>query len=302
MRRETQRITAQLVGGLGNQLFVLAAGLLTAQRIGVDAEFDVSRIVGKHNKHSVSISSFNLPVLTVNSLTDYSKTRRFSIRLSLLVGRLFNGGKVQFPGAHPTFTAPLNGFDEDVLSVRPGTYMRGYFQSWRYHAELKMLGAWPSIDLKSPSNWYLQQQAALQQKRVLAVHVRRGDYAEQGTDWGMLHQNYYERAVKIALTNEDFDELWIFSDSVEVAKEMFVTFDELPIVHISPPTGSDAAESMILMSKAKGIVIANSTFSWWAATLGNHSFVVAPDQWFRNLPAPIDLIHPHWTCAPSVWL
>jgi hypothetical protein len=56
------------------------------------------------------------------------------------------------------------------------------------------------------------------------------------------------------------------------------------------------------MSLASANVIANSTFSWWAAALNqNKGFVVAPDKWFRGLEDPKDLIPPDWILVKSQW-
>jgi hypothetical protein len=55
------------------------------------------------------------------------------------------------------------------------------------------------------------------------------------------------------------------------------------------------------MSDATGIVIANSTYSWWAAKLGRAKQVIAPEQWFRVGIAPRDLYPGNWQLVPSAW-
>jgi hypothetical protein len=35
-----------------------------------------------------------------------------------------------------------------------------------------------------------------------------------------------------------------------------------------------------LLLECKGSVIANSSFSWWGAFLGNHNNVIIPKNWF----------------------
>ena len=41
---------------------------------------------------------------------------------------------------------------------------------------------------------------------------------------------------------------------------------------------------MMLMSKCKHNIIANSSFSWWASWINNYDekCIIAPDKWFNN--------------------
>ena len=56
------------------------------------------------------------------------------------------------------------------------------------------------------------------------------------------------------------------------------------------------------MKFAKVFVIANSTFSWWAANLSiNDSLILAPNKWFRSAPDPADLVPPNWKLIDTGW-
>jgi hypothetical protein len=59
--------------------------------------------------------------------------------------------------------------------------------------------------------------------------------------------------------------------------------------------GLNSWQVLKLMSQAEGFIIANSSFSWWAATLGSeqNQKVVAPKIWFKG-NSPVDIHDPAW--------
>ena len=57
------------------------------------------------------------------------------------------------------------------------------------------------------------------------------------------------------------------------------------------------------MSLSKVIIIANSSFSWWAAKAGvEKELVIAPSPWFRKLETPTYLIPDSWNQIKSSWM
>ncbi|MCX6713678.1 MAG: alpha-1,2-fucosyltransferase, partial [Candidatus Vogelbacteria bacterium] len=57
------------------------------------------------------------------------------------------------------------------------------------------------------------------------------------------------------------------------------------------------SQELVLMSKCKHNIIANSSFSWWSAWLNQNpnKIVIAPDIWFNNNSIRIeDIIPPSW--------
>ena len=76
--------------------------------------------------------------------------------------------------------------------------------------------------------------------------------------------------------NSDDLKYYFFSDDHEYVSE---TFDDMDKVIVS---GQCAVNEMFLMSNAKYNVIANSTFSFWAAALNaNKKGVVAPKYFLK---------------------
>ena len=114
----------------------------------------------------------------------------------------------------------------------------------------------------------------------VAVHVRRTDYAVY--DW-ILEPAYYDRAFKRMRKRIKDPKYYIFSDDPEWCK------DNLPdgtIVHMKE------LEDFWLMSKCKNQIIANSTYSFWAAYLNDNpeKVVIYPKNWNIAIQHPVDCL------------
>jgi hypothetical protein len=132
---------------------------------------------------------------------------------------------------------------------------------------------------------------------MIAVHVRLGDYLEQRgshgdlvTGWA-LPRDYYVRALSRYPSSVP---IALFSDDATAAARL------LPRAPTWTSTAGSAALDMFLMSAFPRIVIANSSFSWWAAWLNRQpeKEVVAPEYhigWQRRRWFPADIKVEGWT-------
>jgi hypothetical protein len=281
-------ITAQLVGGLGNQLFTYYAAAALAAKRSVPLRIDPSR-----SAHGVSAQVFNLPGEWLPDRADgTSHGRRHS-----LVSRLTRRITRQVPalgGLLRYYESREPGEDPHLLEQGPGTTIRGYFQSWKTVEAAYRLGAKKELSLKSPSDWLVtaQQQAAVEDP--IAVHVRRGDYASSGV-FGLLSAEYYGEALERLRRRGLRGPIWLFSDDPEVAVEII----DAPCEVMASPVGPQ--EELLAMSRAAAFVTANSSFSWWGAWLSGSKHVVAPGEWFKESPEPAGLVPPWWTRISSRW-
>jgi hypothetical protein len=114
--------------------------------------------------------------------------------------------------------------------------------------------------------------------------VRRGDFVSLN-DAAQLHGlcsvDYYRRA--IGLVRDRFPEclFLVFSDDPQWARA------ELPLERSAVfVAGNDAnpERDLALMRACKHHIIANSSFSWWAAWLGYSpgQLVIAPSPWYAS--------------------
>lgn len=124
---------------------------------------------------------------------------------------------------------------------------------------------------------YLQQKYewVLNHPRTVSVHVRT--YNEQCNTWfPFVGLDYYEKAMNFFPDDTLFV---VFSDRINWCKHHFSRFNK----NIIFAEGNDHIQDFFLMSSMKSHILANSSYSWWAAYLNNkpEKIVVAPRYWYR---------------------
>lgn len=109
---------------------------------------------------------------------------------------------------------------------------------------------------------------------MVSIHIRRGDYVNNPFYTNLSDTNYYEDAIAEFSKGTKF---LVFSDDREFAKRTFPDFQVFE--------GKDEIEDFNMMAACSGgNIIANSSFSWWAA-FTNPSFtkkVIAPKSWYSD--------------------
>jgi hypothetical protein len=164
-------------------------------------------------------------------------------------------------------------------------YLNGYFQSEKYFADyarqirqdftLKTNGK-ETIDPTTMS---------------VGIHVRRGDYVTDPVHnqfHGLCPAEYYRKSIEFVKGKIGPCHFYLFSDDPQWAK------DNLPGELVSG-NGRTDQEELLAMASCRHQIIANSSFSWWAAYLNPrlNKIVVAPQKWFAS-GSPKDLISSEW--------
>lgn len=120
---------------------------------------------------------------------------------------------------------------------------------------------------------------------MVAIHLRRGDYVNNDFYVDLSSTDYYERAMKEFPKGTKF---LVFSDDIEYAKTYFVgkefEFSE----------GKTEIEDLNLMAGCKGVIMVNSSFSWWGAFLGTDKKVIAPIAWYTDGDNSRTKLMPQW--------
>lgn len=121
----------------------------------------------------------------------------------------------------------------------------------------------------------------------VALHIRRGDYLKAYEfHVNLWETEYYKKAIEY-FPNEKF--LVFCKDNqneLQDAADRRWCEENLPALlgerFEMAPSFTTETEDMNLMASCKSVIMANSTFSWWAAYLGEHEKVICPAQWFTD--------------------
>jgi hypothetical protein len=299
-----KKITVELVGGIGNQLFGFFAGMYVSNILGCDFVPYLRKTAKNESNHGSSLNSLNLPHRSIGPgklsicLDRISRQALVRILNNPLANILRIKEYTKF------YTSSSLGEDPNLSQIAAGSYIRGYFQTYKYFEHLQQKSLVPKVTLINPSDWFQAMEKEFLKTKPLVMHIRRGDYLRPENDFiGALSPKYFIEALTKLRKLRDFSQrpVWIFSDDLPGAKHDFRYQKLGPHKWIEEPAGSDPAETLILMGLGSGIVTSNSTFSWWAATLGQTENVVAPSPWFKDHQEPLELIHPSWKRQESQW-
>jgi hypothetical protein len=180
-------------------------------------------------------------------------------------------------------------FNPEVLLAGSGSRLGGYFQSYKYFDSVASEIREEVTSIIAPSPWFFETKQLLDELgRWVAVHVRRGDYLNPGIRGvhGLLSDSYYTNALKTMEMLIPGAIPVVFSDDTDAARAMLEQ-NHPNAIFLQSPKVSKSIESLVLMSMSSGCVIANSSYSWWGAWLGDHADrpVIAPRPWMDDLDA-----------------
>ena len=300
-----------LTGGLGNQLFQLAAGLYVSNNDQLTLEYKLGK--PRLNAYSFpEVTSFTLPrgvMVRKESRTSFFASKAFGYVLrqgidvrfyERLVGfrfvsRFFAGLVISVYFKRLLLLKVSNNVGFSLISKSDkGKLLIGYFQSYLWMNDRDVLTKMRQIELVEENSRVNYFSRLAKVEKPLIVHVRLGDYKNESL-FGIPSSKYYSKAVSELLISGDYGRVWIFSDEIGIAQKFFgsdLPSDSRWMIN----EGESAAQTLEIMRHGKGYVIANSTFSWWAAFLSYtaNPAVIAPNPWFRFLDGPKDLIPPNW--------
>ena len=307
--KQPKKVRIFLTGGLGNQLFQTSAVLhfANSRRIEIDV---VNLNPRKNSKGQAELLSLNLPK-SINFIEKkhrnlISKVIGYNLRSGYLPRRLesnFFFGKLRNSLSFLTLFYFLRvpffvrvskdlGNDINFQASDQNEILIGYFQSEISAREIKKIKK--SLFQGVCEELYQKYLLLSQEEQPILVHVRLGDYLAEDS-FGIMSAEYYRESITNLWQSGRYKKIWLFSDQPNDAMARIPEKLRDKTRLIDSET-LESAETLRIMTACKAFVIANSTFSWWAAYLRNEfeSPVFSPKPWFKGLPEPTNLIPSEW--------
>ena len=131
---------------------------------------------------------------------------------------------------------------------------------------------------------------------TVGIHVRRGDYLNNWRYKGLCGMDYYTKAINFIQEKVAHPKYFLFSDDIEYLEQNIVPLlNNAEYTVVNWNRGADSYMDMQLMSCCQNLIIANSSFSWWAAYLNQRNpIVVAPEKWSNNTDVKFRRQAPGW--------
>ena len=269
-------LTANLTGGLGNQLFQIATAYAYAKKYGFELAFKDSWTSSPDRDpiwsyYFIYINPLPWKLISANQCRSFKWT---SIRESYF------------------FYTPIRAPSQPLQF----TMLEGYYQSSQYFNdyadEIRSL-------LQIHPTYLEKARAALSQAGIneadgwIGAHVRRGDFIDhnQIPIHSVTNAGYFKRAR--ARIEKDIGRrtvCWITDDIEWVYKNVYEQGDVVQ--------SSDKMTDFASLAQFRYIIMSNSTFSWWATWLNPLDYekttrrICCPSKWFGPKgPAQYDSIY-----------
>lgn len=278
-------VIAIVKGGLGNQLFIYAAARALALRTGRTLHLDTTRgYTNDDYGRSYRLNRFPIQVEPMR------EAWRIAAQLRHPRHKLIRAWNKLLPRDHRSYLAEQRHTPPAQLTAlqprRARITLLGYWQNEAYftdHATTIRRELAPP----TPAD---ERNHALGEKLVASesvfVHFRRVRYAH------LLGRDYYQAAIDAVCTKFAKPHFILFGDDLNWPQQQ-LNFHGANVELVTHNSGDELAD-LWLMSRCRHAVVANSSFSWWGAWLGDTTpdrlvfapaqvgwDVVMPDRWQR---------------------
>ena len=273
-----------IFGGLGNQMFQYALAIVMEAN-GIPTKISVTEyLLNRHHQGFELLKAFNVPIPIRDRIKVFaiSRARQVLVNVNTIYFRQMLT-KILHSGNNIFHEAKEYTYDKRVFE-QENSFLIGTWQCIKYFESQKELIREVFNFNKPGDTLNLRIANEIQSKNSIAVHVRRGDFTTPGMSNSRMvidSNSYYDKAIELMNMTIENPVFYIFSDDITWAKQRLKGSN---IVFISHNTGSNSYLDMYLMSLCKHFVIANSSFSWWAAWLAENKDkkVFMPRPWVKN--------------------
>ncbi|TLE03429.1 alpha-1,2-fucosyltransferase [Helicobacter japonicus] len=193
----------------------------------------------------------------------------------------------------------------------PRTYFNGYFIHLQYFLEIEHILRKEFYPISLSKHTKALKNHIIATPKSTFLHIRRGDfYLDKHWEYVKLGSAYYNAALKALIKKINNPVIFIFSDDILWCKEHFtqyldsMLYHQVEFVFVEGNDEGNAIEDLTLMRSCQNGIMANSTFSYWAAYLIDNpdKFICAPIRFNYNPRRYISHHIPHsWKRIDDVW-
>ena len=286
-------IIVRIWEGLGNQLFQYAYARTLELRTGQKVYLDVNRcfsteLEGKRNPRRYQLDNLR------TKMKVYSRTEElfFFLRNQTLIENIMFGLAQSKKFPIKFIKEEDVSYKEELIQLSGCCYVMGWFQNENYFKEYRNVlikELIPKKKIKITS----RLRTVLSECNTVSMHIRRGDYKKFNF---ILPIAYYEHAIEYIKNKIENPIFLVFSDDIQWVATHIKFENE--VIYVSQEEKLEDYEELLLMSKCKHNIIANSSFSWWGAWLNTNDekIVIGPNRWFstRGKNAGYNIMPSEW--------
>ncbi|BCX49470.1 alpha-1,2-fucosyltransferase [Haloferula helveola] len=251
----SRKAVAIIKGGLGNQLFGYAAARAFALRSGRELFIDdASGFVRDGYGRSFRLKHFPIEARPAPAALRLGDPKGFRHKSKRSLNKVL---PLKWKAYLPEKEGSLQLLDFDP--VRDTVYLNGYWQNEAYFRDAtgKIREELQPPALEKQGDLELEQR--MRDRNAVFVHVRRNRYSPR------LGADYYKRSIELASEALDSPCFEVFGDDIAWARKQLDFGGRTVRFH---EEANDELVDFRLMTACKHAIVANSSFSWWAAWLG----------------------------------
>lgn len=269
-------------GGLGNQMFQYAFYKRIQREYDGDEILTDTTCFDSYRLHNglelENIFNVKLVKATRENIKQVSRYIK-NYKLSRIVRHFFPNRRTEYIEKNDFV------YDENCFLLKGNKYFEGYWQNYNYFKDLEN-------QIRKDFNFVLPLEdenkkiiKKMEETNSVSIHIRRGDYLKHKLYKGLCGLSYYDKAISYIREKINNPTFFIFSNDIEWCKNnLQKLLGDAEFVYVTNNIGPNSYKDMQLMSNCKHNIIANSSFSWWAAFLNENSDkkVIAPHKWINR--------------------
>jgi hypothetical protein len=268
-------VVLKIEGGLGNQLFQLAAGYYLASTLKSDLHIDqysipLTTVHGERDYGFKALAPFqlsgsrNIRILPSLPRTFFVKIAKRSnlLKRIMIKKRMFTSNPNNLEIFRETNAADTT---QEFFQIKNPVKLHGNFQSWEIVERASQFGFPKVLQLSVVPNWMEQLIREIDFENSVVLHFRVGDDTRENVNFEQPGISYYLAALELLKAKRNYKTIYILSDDLTRVQIMFGHKLDINYRYLDMPIDSSPAERLYFLSLFGGIVCANSTFCGWAA-------------------------------------